>query len=346
VSHRRETELARILTALRADESPLRRSGVAMIVDFTLARPLRDFIDRDGLVAIFTRSLDVESVVRVLRDRGRKAWARQTRRARDARLPIGAALPEAVRDRLRGIIAATKPPTAGWARNAVDPVLVRKLVAPALQDVLLAFTRRLPLSGLSGAEPSWPGLGLVAEIGARVREEIEKRAGQVADAGRAVLDGLGIDVERQIETLTRDFSQTAERDLREALTKRIDTPEGRALLGEIQTQVFDRLLSTRLDELRADLETVPWADLAELIGPAIHHLRSQPFFERALGEEIDAWLAADGARPIAELLREIGLFDAVREHALTRGEDLGRALFTSDEFARWLAELLTSEIPD
>ena len=309
-----------------------------MVVDFVLARPLRDFIDPDGLAALVTDSLDLDAVVRVLRGRAGDAWDRHVRRSRDQELRVGAILPDEGRKRLREIIAATPPPPARWARNAVDPALVRKLVAPALQDVLLAFARRLPLPGLG--EPGWPGSGLVAGLGARVREEIEKRAGQVADAGRAVLDGLGIDLEGQMEAVARDFSQTAERDLREALARRIETPEGRALLGEIQGQVLDRLLGARFDELHEDAERLPWAELADLIGPALEHLRTEPFVRVMLREEVDAWLAIDGRRPIGELLAEVGVRAPVREHVLARGEELARSLFASDAFARWLGELL------
>jgi len=336
-----DDQVPRILAALRADASPLRRRGVAMLVDFVLSRPLADFVDRDGLVELFTRGLDVDRAIRVLRSRAEEAWKRQLRRADDTELPVGALLPQSVRDRLRDVVAAAKPPRADWARGAIDPTLVRRIVAPALQDVLLAFTRRLPLPGLSG-EAAWPGLGLMAGIGLRVREEIEKRAGQVADAGRAVLDGLGIDLEAQIEALTRDFSQSAERDLREALARRIETAEGRALVGEMQTQLFDRLLATRWHDLRIDLDGLPLADVAELIAPTLHHLRSEGFLAEALGEEIDAWLAADGARRVGELLREVGILDMVKEHTVGRGEQLARAFFASDEFGAWLADVLES----
>jgi hypothetical protein len=281
-------------------------------------------------------------VVRVVRERVQKAWARHVQRSREQRLPVGAALPEKARARLRDVVAAIAPPPGRWTRGAVDPVLVRKLVAPALQDVLLAFTRRLPVPDLGAGEPAWPGIGLVTVLGTRVREEIEKRAGQVADAGRAVLDGLGIDLERQIEAVTREFSQTAERDFREALKRQVETPEGRALLAEIQGQTLDRLLATRFDELHEDVESLPWAQLAELAAPMLDHLRTQPFVERALREEIDAWLAADGTRSLGDLLGEVGLLTPVRAHALARADSMARELFASDAFARWLAELLRS----
>ena len=342
MAKRPDEQLARILAALRAESSPLRKNGVALVVDFALARPLGDFIDREGLIGLVTDSLHLESVVRVVRERAQRAWARHVERSRQQKLPVGAALPKKVRARLRDVIAATATPPGRWTRGAVDPVLVRKLVAPALQDVLLAFTRRLPVPDLGAGEPAWPGLGLVTGLGTRVREQIERRAGQVADAGRAVLDGLGIDLERQIEAVTREFSQTAERDFREALKRRVETPEGRALLAEIQGQTLDRLLATRFDELHEDVESLPWAELAELAAPTLDHLRTRPFVGRALREEIDAWLAADGNRSVGDLLGEMGLLAPVRGHSLERADSLARELFASDAFAQWLAELLRS----
>ena len=75
MAKRVDAELARILTALRAEESPLRRSGVALIVDFVLARPLRDFVDPEGLIRLLTDSLQSANVVEVLRDRIPQAWS-------------------------------------------------------------------------------------------------------------------------------------------------------------------------------------------------------------------------------------------------------------------------------
>jgi hypothetical protein len=342
MAKRVDPRLAGILRTLRAEASPLRQSGVTLFVDFVLARPLRDFVDGEGLVQLLVDSLRSEGVVQLLRDRVPGAWSRHVRRSRDQRLPLGAAFAEEVRARLREVITRTPPPPARWTRAAVDPVLVRKLIAPALQDVLLAFTRRLPLPGFGTSETSWPGIGAVAALGNLVREEIERRAGQVADAGRAVLSGIGLDVEGQIEAATREFSQTAERGFREALAKRIGTSEGRALLGEIQGQVFDRLLAARFDELHEDVESLPWSELAELAAPVLDHLRRQPFLGRALREEVDAWLDADGARPVRALLDEVGLLAPVRRHALSRADELARKLFSSAAFSRWLGELLES----
>ncbi|HSD10820.1 MAG TPA: hypothetical protein VLF14_07535 [Candidatus Binatia bacterium] len=342
MAKRMDGQLAGILKALRAEVSPLRTRGVTLVVDFVLARPVRDFVDPEGLIRLLVDSLQSESLVQVIRDRAPRIWSRHVGRSRRQRLPLAAALPEKVRSRLREVVAATRPPPGRWTRNAVDPVLVRKLIAPVIQDVLLAFTRELPLPVFGSGLSSWPGIGTMAALSSRVREEIGRRAGQVADAGRAVLGGIGIDLEGQIEVATREFSQTAERGFREALAKRIETAEGRALLGEIQGQVLDRLLAARFDELHEDVESLPWSELAELAAPALDHLRRQPFVGHALREEIDAWLATDGGRPLRTLLDELGLLGPVRRHALSRADELARKLFASTAFARWLAALLGS----
>jgi hypothetical protein len=340
MAKRSDEQRARILAALRAEGSPLRRRGMALAVDFALGRSLHELVDRAGLVRAITESLRAESLVRVIQDRAPATWRRHVARSHERRLAVGETLPEELRTRLRRVIAETPPPPGRWTRNAVDPALVRGLVAPIMQDVLVAFVQRLPLPGVGSAEPSWPGLGLASALGSRVRDEIGKRAGQVADAGRAVLGGLGIDVEREIEAATREFSQTAERDFRDALARRIQTPEGRALLGEIQAQLLDRLLASRFDELHEDVESLPWGELAALAGPALDHLRRQPFLARALEDEIEAWLAADGDRPIRDLLEETGLLAPFREHALTTADRLSVELFASAAFERWLADLL------
>ncbi|MEA2625129.1 MAG: hypothetical protein QOD06_1174, partial [Candidatus Binatota bacterium] len=180
----------------------------------------------------------------------------------------------------------------------------------------------------------------VAALGSRVRDGIERGAGQFLEAGKAVLGGLGVDLDREIDAATREFSGIAEHDFRQALARRIATPDGSALLGEIQAQVLDRLLVTRLEDLHEDVEKLPWAAVAGLVVPALDHLRRLPFVERTIGEEIDAWLDADGERPVRELLEEAGILDSLREYVLDRGEALARELFATGAFALWVDELL------
>ncbi|MGH7822989.1 MAG: hypothetical protein ACREQ9_24795, partial [Candidatus Binatia bacterium] len=333
-----DDQRARILAALTAESSPLRRRATALVIDFALARTLRELVDRGGLVALIRESIRMEGVVRVVRERAPEVWRRHVERSREQSLTVGGVLPKAVRARLRRTIAETPPPALSWARGAVDPAVLRRLVAPIVQDVLTAFVQRLP--GLGSAEATWPGLGLATALGSRVRDEIGKRAGQVMGAGRAVLGGIGIDVAREIEAATRDFSQNAEEHFRAALARRIRTPEGRKLLGEIQAELYDRLLAARFEDLREDVESLPWTELAEAVAPAFDHLRKQPFFARALEDEIEAWLAADGDRPLADLLDEVGLLAPVRRYLSRRGERFAAELFASAAFEEWLGDLL------
>ena len=64
---------------------------------------------------------------------------------------LGDWLPADGNTRITKIVTGARPELPPWALQIVDPILVTKLVAPTLQDLLLNFARQLPIPGLGGA---------------------------------------------------------------------------------------------------------------------------------------------------------------------------------------------------
>ncbi len=331
----------RLLAALTADDSEQRASLAALVVDHVLDQPVGAFVDREALVDGVVTALTSDNAVRVV-DRhlrpGRERWA--ARWAANGEKP-GDFVSDDVRERLHGILAKAPIPASRWAKGAVDPALVRELVAPVLQETLLSFARRLPLPGVGGGSEgggggSRSGFGLRSKL----KAEVGKRAAGVIEAGKGVLGGLSAEVERQIQAAARDFSESASEQMRRSMNERLRSPEGRALLGRIRRQALDHVLDTPFREFEEDVAAMPLDDLYALLGPIAEHNAERSLFVAGLHDEIDELLEIDGERTGRELLDEAGLLEHVRAQAVAQVDEHSAALFGSDAFAAWVKGVL------
>ncbi len=118
----------------------------------------------------------------------------------------------------------------GWLKGAVDPDDIRQLVAPVIQQMLLRFASKLPIPGFSGGSGGGGGGGgsglggLVGMIG----KQVQKSAGQLAEAGKSVMNSVA-----------RDFSRTATTEFRAALAVRMKSDEGKKIVLRIRERVVD-----------------------------------------------------------------------------------------------------------
>ncbi len=330
----------RIVDALTADESELRERGVSLLIETLIDLPVSFWIDVEESRGLLLDSLTGEASARSIERHIRPGWDRHVARCEATGDTLGAAVPEDVRIRIAQLIAEYRPPRSKWAKDAVDPALVRQLLAPVLQDLLLNFARRLPIPGLTGGDaPERRDEGR-AGLRSRLKAKVEKRAERFVEAGKNVLGGLSAEVERQIQSAAREFSQSANRELRSAFVSRLRSDEGRELLDQMANQLLDRLLETPLSELNADVDDLPWDDIWALVPPIIEHNHERPEIIEAVEEELGALLETEGERSVRELLDEAGILDASLATALAHGDGVARELFADKAFGRWLDDVL------
>ncbi|MFW5876076.1 MAG: hypothetical protein ACOCXM_05020 [Myxococcota bacterium] len=321
-----------LLSELGAEDSPRRRQLVSQLVEFALDRPVSELVDAGDIVEVLAAAVTADNASRVAERWLEPAWDRHRERTAQAGDTVGDAVPEPERAAIRKLLQDARLPKAAWAEGAVDPPLVRDLLAPVLQQTLLGFVRKLPgLGGGGEAEGGAPGPlgGLAGAFGKRALE----RAGKLADAGRGVLSGA---LDERVQQLAREFSRSALGGMRQALAERLESDEGKRLVGRIREQVFDRLLEAKVVDLMQDAETVPPAEARDVAAALVGFNAQRDFVQRAVREEVDAWLALEGARTAGELLEEAGLDDVVRRIANDRLDALLRAFFSTHGFAAWL----------
>ncbi len=335
----------RVLDRLRGDDAPLRRQGVTLAIEAAIEMPLSAWLDVDDAVALIIDGTTGENAARWVDRHGWPGFERNLERYEERDTTPGEMIGPDARAQLERIVAGVKPPKSRWSKDAVDPALVRELLAPVWQEILLGFARKLPFASGGAAQPSATGgggrgFGTGLGIRSRLKERVESRAQDLVERSKSVLGGIGAEVERQVQAAAREFSQSATQTVRDALRERLRSDEGKRLVGEIRTQALSAVLDTPIRELQADSRELPVREFMDLAPLIAEHQRGLPAYRELLEAEVRAILVVDGDRPIRALLEEAGLLDRSVAQLLERVDGVAARAVETDAFAHWVHELV------
>jgi len=325
----------RILDALRAEDGTLRRQGVKLLVGFVLDRRLDALVDPGETTAILVDALTEPNARRLLDGHLMPAWRRHRARAGAADERVGDAVPEEVANEVDVLLRGLRSPPAEWAREAIPPEPLRKLLSPVLQTTLVSFARKLPVLGLAGGEDS-----VLGGLAGRLRKTVERKAEQIADAGKGVMGGLGAEIEGKLQRTAAEFSQRAVGELRDALRVRLTSEEGQELVARIREHALARLLEAPVAQMMDDADALDHARFAELGPLLVAHNAERNLVRGAIAEEVAAYLAVEGARTLREMLDEAELLPAVTAMLERRVDSTMRDLLGTVEARAFLAKLL------
>jgi len=343
----KQTTHEKVLSRLRDDSGGLRRRGVEIALDTLLDRELATLFDPAELARLAVQMMTADNANRLV-DRhvhaGRARWTTHVKATGEKPSDFISA---ATMPKLEKIVSEAKLPKGDWARDAVDPTLLRQLLAPIIQDTLVSFASRLPLPGLGGSSSPEPekkaqstagaALGF---LGSRMKAEVEKRAGGILDAGKSIVGGLTSEVEHKMQSIARDFSMSAQTEIKNAFESRLRSAEGKQILGKLRLQLLKKAMSTKLAEFDADTQRLPWKELLGLAGEIAAHNATRPEVPAWIEGEVKALLEIEAGRTLRMLLDEAGMLDAVRESLLTHVNVHAEQVVKTDAFAAWLSDLL------
>lgn len=333
--------VARALTRLRAPESPALLALVDLLLDAALARPLASTIDPERVIAITTKVVEADRVERALGTLVRPAWDRQRALLASRGDRISDWLPEGGRALLDDVLAGAKLPSGEWTQGLVDTADVRELIAPVLQDTLLAFARKLPLVGnVTEAEGPARAAGKLFGIARELAHNAGERAGKLADLGRGVLGGLGGEMEKRIHAAAREFSQGAFEPLQASFVARLESDEGQAILRRMRERVVDRVLAAKAADLASDADALPREAVDKLVARAIAFGASRPELAEMLKAEVAAFVKANEGKTVAEVLGAWGLADLARTELRRELVSIATQTAASDATEAWLRALL------
>lgn len=326
----------RMLAALSAEDGILRRAGLELIVDHVLAQPLSAWLDVDGVTGVLVDALSRDNAARVLERHIVPGLSRVHAALRAANERLGDALPADAQAAIDALVTHPRGPRFGWLRGALDRDKLRALLAPALQEMFVSFAARIPLAGRDGGAAGGAAASVAGLVGSLGRGAGER----LRSLGKSVADGLGVDIEAKLRDAARDYSQGAVSGLERAVSARLSTPEGAALVAGLSRSVLQHVLATPLHVILDDLDRLPLADALRVAPPVVAHDLSRELWRAIVREETRAYLALEGQRSLRELLDEAGLLTSIRGLVLTTVEPVARELFASAAFEAWLERLL------
>jgi len=327
-----------IIEALTASDSELSGRAAALVVDHVLSQPLSSLVQPAELSSLCTAALSEPRLERAIDRHVADAIARLRARLAAEGGTVGDAVPKELHGAMLDLIGDTEGPRLPWLRGALDPKLVRDLMAPVFQDLLVGFAGKVP-GAMGGAAGGAAAAGAGALMGA-LSSSARSGAGRLLNAGRSVVGGLGKEFESNLRHVAKDFSRGAVSAFQESLRKRLRSQEGRELLSELQQGAFEHVMAVELSAIDEDLQRLKIGELLALHPPLIAHNLGRQLGQTALTEALEAYFAIEGERTLSELLDDWGVREEIRGIAVQRGEGIARDLFSSDDFRGWLDDVL------
>ncbi len=163
-----------------------------------------------------------------------------------------------------------------------------------------------------------------------IGKQVQKSAGQLAEAGKSVMNSVA-----------RDFSQTAITEFRTALGIRMKSDEGQKIILRIRERVVDRVIAGKLNDVIVDFRHLPEREIAGVVAKVLDHLPREAWSRRIMEAEVSEALALVGSQSLAELHQEAGLFAEARALTLNVVAPGVKALASSDAFGAWVERLLS-----
>jgi len=334
-----QAQRAKIQQLLSAPQSPLRDELLRLGFASLSSLPLASLTSAATLAPLVSAALTRDSATRITERHVVPGIRRVTSGFKGRPEQVRAALGMQGEQELHGIVASGKGPRFAWLKGAIDPDDFRQLLAPVVQQVLVQFTTKLPIPGL-GVAGAGGGGGALGDLVGRLGRQVQKSAGQLADVGKSVMSGIGGELEKRMQSVARDFSQTATTEFRSALLDRLKSADGQVIVKRIRDRVVEHILGAKLDEVVTDFMYLPVDDIAKLTVSILDTLHDQPLLHDLLTLEIEGVLKELEQRSLADMLGEAGLLDAARTQILGAVEPGLTQLVKSDEFGGWLARVL------
>lgn len=333
----------RILQILTADKSPLRDELLDFTLEFLLDRKLATLFDPKEAHSLIIASLTEINASNYIERYSLPQWDRYLKRCKNSQAKIGIFVPEIVQQQIDDLLKDAMLPEGKWVPKVFEPVLIRKLLSPVIQQTLVNFANKLPRPNLDPISEAASQFGS-SKLGNRFAGRFSKlKQSAVFSRGKDMLSDLTADLEGRIHEIAKDFSSTAMSEGKIALQMRLESEEGRKIMSEIRRHFLSSLMETTLSELNEDIERYPVAELTRLAPAIIVESVKTSFLLDALTEELDALLKAEGDRTFREILDEAGILDESLKTIRNISAPHAKDYFQDPRFASWLGRLLASE---
>jgi len=244
-------------------------------------------------------------------------------RAKKSELLLGVWLPDDARDRIADMLGHPAPIPQKLIDEAVSSEAVRDQIREALRDTISNFIKGAGAGGGGG--------------GGAIRGAIGLGARAFGAAGKAVLGGLGDELQKQMQERVKDFVDGAVEGVQDRIAKKLADPKTAADLGKRRRKAFLKMLETKESDAAKTVSKAPHAQIDALVPMIVRHNVVRPEIRDAIRDEVAAVVAELSKETIGELLDRAGARKIARSALHDHGLPIARELVKTPEFAAWWA---------
>lgn len=285
--------------------------------NFLCTRRLNELIDPDRVLAAIDATHTEPRIAELHQRIGVPLRNRLIERAKKSTLLLGAWLPDSARDELAEMLGRPAPIPQKLIDEAVSSEGVRDQIREALRDSISNF--------IKAAAGGGGGLRGAIGLGARA----------FGAAGKAVLGGLGDELQKQMQERVKDFVDGAVEGVQERIAKRLADPKTAADLGKRRRKAFLKLLETPEAKAAAAIEKGPHARIDALIPSIVRHNVQRKELRDAIRDEVAGVVAELSTETIGELLDRAGAREIARDALHAHLLPLTREVVRTPEFKVW-----------
>jgi hypothetical protein len=294
-----------------SDEGAVARLA-RLLVDDVLGTPVGELLDAlrvaDVLGEAVRAAASSDAAARHLVDRLEEA----RKELAEHRGPVGGLVPPALAEGARRLAQLPFSVRREAVLRVLDRPGFRQVVRAQLVQTLSEFGRKAasPVSDNALAR----GLGGLGKL-----------AGQIAKPSPlgAIASAVSGEVERQVEKRANDFADSAVAGVVASIADQASDPGRAAQQAELRVEILEGVLAL----------TGP--DLSEVAKGTL-----DTGFEGDVKAALARIVGGEGARPLGEVLADLGLREAVEKHAARVLRARLAHVVAGDAFAAWLADLV------
>ncbi len=319
-----------VLEKLR-DPSPAGATArhAALAVEDALARTVNELVDvrfvvaslREALQA-FTASDTAAAWVVETATEGEKTLAAETR-------ALGRRSSPSLQAGARELAALEVTPPRAVVEKLLDREPIKKLLRAQVVDTLVAFGRKAasPVADNRIAR----GLGGLSKLA--------MGQGSKSSTFGAIANAVSGEVERQVEKRATDFADTAVAGILDGIAAQLSDPARAKEQVATRLALLDGFLELTGAEV-AQLGRGPVADRVVVARKALAAWAAEGAFEADVEALVTTVLAKEGARPLGDVLTDMGLREVAAARATEFLTKRLSALVAGEGFAMWLEGVL------
>lgn len=241
-----------------------------------------------------------------------------------ANRPLKDVVARDVRAALRDLVGRPLSPDRRLVLTVIDREPTRELVRQLLLDFVLEFGRKAsaPVAGVA------KGLGTFAKLAG---DAVKSRAGTIG----TLVGAVGSEVERQMEKRAVEFVDAALSGVFGQLADAVSDPRRATEAAELRVAMLEGALELTLPQLAREVANADVPGGAEVLRAGLERWLASAASDDELTRLVDFASKDLAARPLREVLDEVGLLGVVRAHGAPLLATRIRELVASPAFAAW-----------